>query len=41
MDSIITGDVDTAKEAMRQHIYNQELIVIKNLKKQEDEAKSI
>lgn len=41
MESIISGDIDTAKATMREHIYNQELIVIKNLKKREDESKTI
>ena len=31
-NAILTNDVVTAKEIMRKHLYNQELIVIKNLK---------
>jgi DNA-binding GntR family transcriptional regulator len=31
-NAILTNDVKTAKEIMRKHLYNQELIVIKNLK---------
>lgn len=31
-NAILTNDVTTAKEIMRKHLYNQELIVIKNLK---------
>ena len=31
-NAILTNDVATAKEIMRKHLYNQELIVIKNLK---------
>ena len=31
-NAILTNDVDAAKEIMRKHLYNQELIVIKNLK---------
>ena len=30
-NAILTNDVATAKEIMRKHLYNQELIVIKNL----------
>ncbi|MCR4716125.1 MAG: GntR family transcriptional regulator [Lachnospiraceae bacterium] len=41
MKSVIDGDVECAKNTMRQHIYNQEIIVIKNLKKQEDESKAL
>ena len=31
-NAILTNDVAAAKEIMRKHLYNQELIVIKNLK---------
>lgn len=31
-NAILTKDVEKAKEIMRKHLYNQELIVIKNLK---------
>lgn len=31
-NAILTKDVDKAKEIMKKHLYNQELIVIKNLK---------
>ena len=31
-NAILMNDVATAKEIMRKHLYNQELIVIKNLK---------
>jgi DNA-binding GntR family transcriptional regulator len=38
MKAILDGDKASAEKIMRTHIYNQETIVIKNLKKQEDEA---
>lgn len=38
MRTIMEGDREAAEKIMRTHIYNQEIIVIKNLKKQEDEA---
>lgn len=38
MKAILDGDKKAAEQIMRTHIYNQETIVIKNLKKQEDEA---
>ena len=31
-NAILTNDVERAREIMRKHLYNQELIVIKNLK---------
>lgn len=31
-NAILTGDVESAKSIMKKHLYNQELIVIKNLK---------
>ena len=37
MEAIFKGDKETAEQIMRAHIYNQEIIVIKNLKKQEEE----
>lgn len=36
--AIRDGDEEKARETMRAHIYNQETIVIKNLKKQEEAA---
>lgn len=36
MQTIMDGDKEAAEKIMRTHIYNQEIIVIKNLKKQED-----
>ena len=35
--TILSGDKQAAEKKMKTHIYNQETIVIKNLKKQEDE----
>lgn len=39
MKTIFAGDKEKAEKIMRTHIYNQETIVIKNLKKQEEEHK--
>lgn len=36
VDAILRGDKEAASKMMRTHIYNQETIVIKNLKKQEE-----
>lgn len=36
VDTILRGDKEAASHIMRTHIYNQETIVIKNLKKQEE-----
>lgn len=36
VDAILRGDKEAASQIMRTHIYNQETIVIKNLKKQEE-----
>ena len=33
-EAILAGDVETAQEIMKQHIYNQEQIVIRNLQKE-------
>ena len=38
LDAIFSGNKEAAEKIMRTHIYNQEIIVIKNLKKQEEEA---
>lgn len=38
-NAILTRDVDRAKEVMNKHIYNQELIVIRNIEKANREGK--
>ena len=40
LDAIFSGNKEAAEKIMRTHIYNQEIIVIKNLKKQEEEAEA-
>lgn len=33
-EAILKGDVETAQKIMKEHIYNQEQIVIRNLQKE-------
>lgn len=33
-EAILAGDVETAQKIMKEHIYNQEQIVIRNLQKE-------
>ena len=40
LDAIFSGNKEAAEKIMRTHIYNQEIIVIKNLKQQEEEAEA-
>lgn len=40
LDAIFSGNKEAVEKIMRTHIYNQEIIVIKNLKKQEEEAEA-